>query len=186
MGINLDNVWGYWSTQGPLYYLMAQLAWNPRQDGTAVLDDYFRRGFGPAAADVKAYWELLEQARRQMDERKAAWREAFDVALFARAQALLQQGRTQLGEDHQRHAARLDFVMAGLDFLRLQTENRELIARLRETRNEDADALVQARTNWERIEQIARQYPLALNLNHVSRNVSGGPLKSIHPDLYDK
>src|SRR5690606_15521755 len=33
MGIYIDSVWEHWATQGPQYYVMAQLVWNPEQDG---------------------------------------------------------------------------------------------------------------------------------------------------------
>lgn len=29
LGIELSSLWMYWATQGPLYYVMSQLAWNP-------------------------------------------------------------------------------------------------------------------------------------------------------------
>jgi hypothetical protein len=63
MGIQVDFVRKHWSTQGPLYYLMAQLTWNPHQDGQAILDDYYRRAFAPAAAELEEYWTYLEQLR---------------------------------------------------------------------------------------------------------------------------
>ena len=37
IGIFIDSVWEHWATQGPQYYVMAQLAWDPRQDGQAIL-----------------------------------------------------------------------------------------------------------------------------------------------------
>ncbi len=64
IGLFVDSVWEHWATQGPQYYLMAQLAWNPRIDDRAVLDDYYRRAFGPAAEHVKAYFSVFETARQ--------------------------------------------------------------------------------------------------------------------------
>ena len=63
IGIFIDSVWEHWATQGPQYYAMAQIVWNPGADGKAILDDYYRRGFGPAASEVRAYFEAMEHAR---------------------------------------------------------------------------------------------------------------------------
>ena len=49
-GIYIDAVWEHWATQGPQYYVMAQLVWNPDADAEAILADYYARAFGPAAA----------------------------------------------------------------------------------------------------------------------------------------
>ena len=39
--------------------MLAKMTWDPAQDWRAVLDEYYRRGFGPAAPTIKAYWEFL-------------------------------------------------------------------------------------------------------------------------------
>ena len=36
-GIEVDVLRGHWATQGPEYYLMAQLTYDPYQDGVAAL-----------------------------------------------------------------------------------------------------------------------------------------------------
>jgi hypothetical protein len=39
-GVSLDMLWSWWSTQGPMYYVMAQLAWNPDMSVGEIMDDY--------------------------------------------------------------------------------------------------------------------------------------------------
>lgn len=90
LGLYFDMFWYHWSTQGPLYYALVHLAWNPHTDVNALMDDYHQRTYGPAAADMKAYWELLERTRMEFVAENPSPFRAFDVPqkytadLFAR------------------------------------------------------------------------------------------------------
>ena len=52
-GIVVATLRNNWALQGPQYYLMAQMSYDPYLDAEAVMRDYFRRGFGPAAGDIQ-------------------------------------------------------------------------------------------------------------------------------------
>jgi len=164
IGVYLDYVWLYWSTQGPLYYLMAQLAWNPRADAQAVMNDYYKRGFGPAAEAVKAYWEWQEIPCRAMVVDGRTWVEAFGQDWFVRAVQLLNQAESALVGAPEKYVRRLSFVRAGFEFLRLQTENRALLPGqqlvVKKGRNKpvvavDAADLKKARANWVAMQELA-------------------------------
>jgi len=77
IGLFVDSVWEHWATQGPQYYLMAQLAWNPRIDEQAVLDDYYHRRveFVPAGFEYTHRMveniHFMEHYWSQPDERVA-------------------------------------------------------------------------------------------------------------------
>lgn len=60
MGIFIDTNHEDWATCGPQYYLMALMAWDPNRDGHVIMDDYYRRGFGPAAEEVKEYFNCVQ------------------------------------------------------------------------------------------------------------------------------
>ncbi len=47
---------------GPLYWMTAKLLWDVDADVEALLDEYFRTMYGPAAAEMRAYYEALEYA----------------------------------------------------------------------------------------------------------------------------
>ena len=79
LGLFFDLFWFHWATQGPHYYALAHLAWNPHADVGAVMDDYYQRGFGPAAADLKAYWELLERTRMEFVAEEPSRQRAYDL-----------------------------------------------------------------------------------------------------------
>ena len=51
-----------WGQLGVNYYVMAKALWNPDCDVEAILDDYFRHAFGPAAEPMKRYFDTIEAA----------------------------------------------------------------------------------------------------------------------------
>jgi len=79
LGLYFDLFWQHWANQGPHYYALAHLAWNPQADVAAVMADYYERGFGPAASDVKAYWQLLERTRMEFVAEEPSRHRAFDL-----------------------------------------------------------------------------------------------------------
>ena len=54
---------GSWATQGPMFYLLAQLMWDVDLDPDKVLDDFFIKSFGPEGGqEMKAYYAVFERA----------------------------------------------------------------------------------------------------------------------------
>ena len=168
IGISIDTVWIHWATQGPLYYLMAHLAWNPYDDEKAIMADYWQRGFGPAADSVEAYFRLVEVNEGLLSEE-----------LVAQAAVLLDRAAEEAaGSD--KHAARVAFVRAGMEFTRLIVENRALVERYRESGGEDAEARQRALANWDAIGELSREYPGAVNwFRNEPRHGRTAPF---HPD----
>lgn len=183
VGLNFDMVWMFWATQGPTYYLIAQLAWDPFVDGNAVMADYFERAGGPAADALGAYWSHLESIRNEILG-GASWDDAFNSDAFDAGYALLDRAAQQAASS-EKYAYRVAFFRAGLDYLRYYTENLKLIDRLKATRGADKEAFAAAMANWEKIEAIHKAYPTALNSNYF-RNVGNSRLKAIHPEYYNK
>jgi hypothetical protein len=167
MGIFIDTVWEHWATQGPQYYVMAHLVWNADQDGQALLEDYYRRGFGPAAEEVQAYYEMLEEARMAFVEKHGYEAGLFYFPLLY-TNELLDAARERLdqaagkveGEDPI-YGRRVAFVRAGLDHTRLVMQNCRLMAAYWKTKDEAKAE--QARANWERIESNTQEHPYAVN-----------------------
>ncbi|MCA1808039.1 MAG: DUF4838 domain-containing protein [Kiritimatiellia bacterium] len=156
IGIFVDTIWEYWATQGPLYYLVAHLAWNPDTDPRALMDDYYQRGFGPAAPQLQAYWELLEEARNRKVDGDLPFGEVYDAALLARADRLLDEAENAVSGAPEHYARRIAFMRAGLEYTRLMVEIRTLMAQYRESREQDTAAADKVRANWERLQEIAR------------------------------
>lgn len=174
----------YWSTQGPTYYLIAQMAWNPYLDAAALMSDYFQRTFGPAAATMAAYWAHIEAIRDAIVYDKKEWAEAFSAAAMERGDALIATATAEAASCPQDdYSRRVAFFGAGWDYLKLITENQQLIARLKESGGKDRAAYAKAMENWEAIQAIAEAFPLALSYYEV-RGSNPEQLKFIHPDFY--
>lgn len=50
-----------WGLDGPKYWLAARMLWNNRQDPQALLGEYYRDLFGPAAGEMRRYFDYLEE-----------------------------------------------------------------------------------------------------------------------------
>lgn len=164
-GIYVDTMWeSSWATQGPLYYLMGKLIWNPDQDGQAILDEYYRRGFGDGADEMKAYWALIEQKTKLLYEggrrTPLGWyAKTYDQAFFDAAYGHLDRAREAVEGRADKYAKRIAFVREGLDFIHLSVEQDKLLVRLEASDGEDAEAKEQAQANWERMrEPYDRRY----------------------------
>ncbi len=184
-GIFIDSVWEHWATHGPQYYVMAQLVWNPAADAEAVLDDYYDRGFGPAAAPVREYFETLEQARMAFTAKKGeagvfSFPQLYSDELLRQSQARLDHAASLVTADSL-HARRVAFVQAGLSYTQITMENIGLMDRYW-IQNDDAIA-AKVRENWKTIEALIAAHPYSLNW---------GPLRpgtprtlGLHPDHPD-
>jgi len=181
-GIFIDSVWEHWATHGPQYYVMAQIVWNPQVDAQAVLDDYYRRAFGPAAASVREYYETLEMERMKftaVDGETGVFSlpKLYTPELLRDSQARLDRAAAAVSADSL-YAQRVAFVRAGYDYTRLTLENIELMAGYWKTK--DAAVAAKVKENWSAIQQLIAANPPALN---------GGPLRpqtkrmaGLHPD----
>jgi hypothetical protein len=183
-GIFLASTWENWATQGPAYYVMAQIAWNPSRNGQTVLDDYYRRGFGPAAAPIKAYWTVMEKAYHRRADENRPEAEVYDATLFKRAQEILNRADAAVAREGDVLRKRVALVRAGLEYTRLLTEIRTLTDQARKNKQRDPDAGKQVRADWDKIEQICRENRATINGAYFSRR--GLPMRSLNPEYLEK
>ncbi len=54
-----------WALDGPLYYVIARLLWDPSADPDAVAQEWMDGMFGPAAEDMAAYYEAVDASVRK-------------------------------------------------------------------------------------------------------------------------
>ncbi|MBC8868091.1 MAG: DUF4838 domain-containing protein, partial [Planctomycetes bacterium] len=122
VGIYIDSVWEHWATQGPQYYVMAQLFWDPAKNGQAVLDDYYGRAFGLAAADVQAYFETIEKARMTYVKEHGYGGGAFNFPrlytndLLSESGERLREAAVKVEGAPEIYRKRVAFVRAGLTY----------------------------------------------------------------------
>jgi hypothetical protein len=81
VAVDMPNVHHHWGTQGLNYYLLARLMWDHTLEPAAVIDDYCRTGFGPAAGAVRQYVARLEELSARFAEHQAAATGDLDQAL---------------------------------------------------------------------------------------------------------
>ncbi|MCA1808461.1 MAG: DUF4838 domain-containing protein [Lentisphaerae bacterium] len=165
MGLYIDYVREYWSTQGPLYYLMAQLTWNPQADGEAILKDYYQRAFGPAAREMEDYWNYMERIREECYGTEQPGRADQDILEFyneerlTNAYDLLHKAKAALGADDELYRERIAFVEAGLDFTRLATECGRMARLVKGKKDPDGKALAKIHASWEELRALQQRQP---------------------------
>jgi hypothetical protein len=185
-GIYIDGVWEHWATQGPQYYVMAQLVWNPAADAEAVLADYYRRAFGPAAAPVREYFEALERARMAFTAANGesdvfSFPKLYTDDLLRTSQARLERAAATVPAGSI-HAKRVAFIQAGLTYTKLQIENIAMMDRYWKKKDEAIAARV--KKNWETIEKLVADNPYALNWGPIRPSTPRMP--GLHPDYPPK
>lgn len=184
LGIYIDAVWEHWATQGPQYYVMAQLIWDPRRDGQAVLDDYFARAFGPAAQHVRAYFETIEQSRMAYVEEHGyetgpfSFPQLYSTDLLDRADNHLKRAAASVPDGPSVYCARVEFVAAGLAFTRLAVAN---MALMKDYWTAPDEAIARrVGENWRQMEQICEAHPYAINWGPVRPTTPR--MLGLHPD----
>ncbi|MFN2351021.1 MAG: DUF4838 domain-containing protein [Kiritimatiellia bacterium] len=167
IAIFFDMVWGHWATQGPHYYMLARMAWDPYADGPAILDDYYRRGFGPAADAVRAYWELMAAAAARIIHEELPLPEVYTAEFLNQAEAHLNRAASLLANAPERYRQRVEFVRRGLDYTRLLLAAQAQMALFRASGDKDLDAEARARAIW--VDQIwplvtSKDFPAAFEV----------------------
>ena len=168
-----------WSAQGVQYYVMAQMAYDPFQDGDALLEDYYRRGFGPAAREVRTYFELMEQAHDAILDRirhssslarkaVAIYADVCTDALLTKAEALLDQAAKSCGNGPTVHQQRVAFVQVGCTFTRLQRDIMRAMADVRASEGKDTAAVSKAIQLCEKRAQMYRAHYPTFALRYAS------------------
>jgi hypothetical protein len=141
VGTDFDALTGQWSTEGPSLYLLMRLHTQPDASADALLADYYA-GFGPAAKQVKAYfdyWDDYTMNNRQMitdvfyDRVAIRWRtwakaahRAFPPDTFTPAEALLAKAAAAAAPDSDARA-RVAFLETGLAHAKLCIQTASLL-----------------------------------------------------------
>ncbi len=172
-GVSFDGYPNHWATQGPQYYIVAQLAWNPYAKKDDLLNDYYKRCYGPAQYVMKEYWEQLELTRATHIKRFGAKAGRFNVGesytpeLFQKLYILLDQAKKRTrGKAFAKFNKRIKFVESGMRFTYLMVNIRKEMEIYERTKSRDNYQKI--KTNWEEIAKLKKQMnPLAINFNFI-------------------
>lgn len=182
IGIYIDGVWEHWATVGPLYYIMAQLAWNPAADAEAILSDYYTRAFGPAAPHVREYFESLEKERMPFAAKNGeagvfSFPQLYSEALLTASQARLDRAAAAVPADSI-FAKRVAFIQAGLTHTKLMMDTITLMDGY--WKKKDAAVAERVKQNWAAMEKNATDHPYSINWGPV-RPITPR-MAGLHPD----
>ena len=150
----------HWGTQGLNFYVYGKLAWNPLADVDAVVVDYCRAAFGPAAKTMRQYYDFLEHTMEQAPSHygtNAYQQEVFTPKVVAKADALMAKAVQQVKSHTDKHpdpgmSWRMAFVARGQQVSKLDLGARHALMRYHSTRDEPL--LEQAREAWMKVLEI--------------------------------
>jgi hypothetical protein len=126
MGTDLDSCTHNWATQGLNYYVAARLHSDPNQDVDAMIDDYCRAGFGPAAKTMRRYYDLQESVFAGTASRQENPNEGFTDAVLADLRKLIEQAAGEATSDPDA-ARRVAFVALGERWTELEVQAQRLL-----------------------------------------------------------
>lgn len=88
-GVGVDGFYAEcgpnWGLDGPKYWLIDRMLWNNRQDPAALAAQYYSDMFGPAAQEMKAYFDFLEETwcTQTLESKKSNYRWMGDIRQLA-------------------------------------------------------------------------------------------------------
>jgi hypothetical protein len=114
-----SELFPYWANMGPMLYVASRLLWDVSLDPDALLDEFFTSAFGPAAAEMRAFYAVHEAA--WMSQTKGEWfagigdaagqMDGYSAAQVAAAAAHLRAAQALAADDTIR--ARLQLIARG-------------------------------------------------------------------------
>jgi hypothetical protein len=172
----------YPATVGPLYYIMAQLVWDPAADADAILADYYQRAFGPAGLAVREYFVAIEKARMAFTSKSGeagvfTFPQLYTAGLLRDSQGRIDRASAAVPAGSH-YAERVAFIQAGLTYTRMQVENIALMERYWSKKDDPISA--QVKRNWDAIEKLVAAHPYAINWGPVRPTTPR--MAGLHPD----
>lgn len=131
-GTDFDSLLGHWSTQGPLYYLLARLHTHPERSVDEIIGEYCS-GFGPARKAIRRYidyWgqltpnyrDLVREKSKELAGSSRAYIRLmpafFTDTVLANAEKFLDKAERK-AKDDERVKRMVGFLRLGLEHIRL-------------------------------------------------------------------
>jgi hypothetical protein len=165
MGTDFDSCCHNWATQGLNYYVAARLHWDPEQDVGALVEDYCKAGFGPAARSVRRYFDGLEALMNEIAAKKARPATVFSPQALAGLRKELDQARKEAGGDVT-VVKRLAFLDVGLRWTEVEARAQALLADPAKADRDGARKVLDER--YALMREVFQKAPLAVNVAYVS------------------
>jgi hypothetical protein len=173
-GIFFDSFQDHWATQGPNYYVAAQLAWNPYADKGVMLNDFYNRMYGKGSIPMRKFWELMEATRQSHYESHHPKHgrffiyETYNTSFFEKAAKYIKEGLGACaGLENKKFKERIMFANQGLIFTKKIVEIRQQMNRFEKDLNNKEIAL-KIDNLWMEIDKLKIQMnPLAIDFRYV-------------------
>jgi hypothetical protein len=149
---------------------VARLHWNPDQSVDAIIDDYCKVGFGPAAKSVRRYFDRLEALLDEAAAKDAKAVSTFTPAALAALRKEFAQARKDAGSDAV-VLKRLDFLELGLRWVEVEARAHAFLADPAKADKAAAKKVLDER--YALMREIFQKTPLALNAAYVSWGEDG-------------
>ncbi|MGM0378066.1 MAG: DUF4838 domain-containing protein [Bacteroidota bacterium] len=182
IGITIDGMLEHWGTQGPLYYFMGQLAWDPSKDAEKLVNDYFNRGFAEGADDIKKYWDYMAEYRDKLNNSKKNHWEIYDKGFFNKANSILDDAHKRLTGKPELYQKRVNFLRVGLKYFELIIDNKKYMHKYLKSEKTDQEAENRVRENWKKIEKIATSDEYPFSINWSPSRPGNSRMRNLHPD----
>jgi hypothetical protein len=127
---DFDTCYQNWASDGLNYYVLARLLWDLDADVDALVADYCRAGFGPAAEPIREYFAHVEKMTTELAQSNAyqgrrenpeALAERYSNAFLARSRALLDEADRKAGGD-ETVRQRIAFLRTAVDYARIRRD----------------------------------------------------------------
>lgn len=171
MGTDLDSCCHNWATQGLNYYVVAKLHSDPNQDVDALVDDYCRAGFGPAAKTMRRYFDKQEALFTTAAAKHEDAQQAFSDEVLNDLQKLIEQATSETAKDPEA-AKRVAFVGQGMKWTVLEAHAQRLLT----ATEKPAPALVKQVLDerYAFMREIFEKEPYALSVAYISWGEDAG------------
>ncbi|NOZ24400.1 MAG: DUF4838 domain-containing protein [Planctomycetes bacterium] len=175
-----------WGQLGVNMVLMTKLLWDVDTDVEAVLDDYFRSSFGPAADAMKSYYNLLEKEFSQPGiyihhEAREQAPQFLTAGVFAKCFGYLDAAEKAAAGD-EKILARIKPVRIAFEYARLYLEADRYEKAFKETDSDDD--LKKAVQTYLKIVTLQKEHGAhAISYGGVNRYVKG-PLAKLQVEQF--
>lgn len=104
-----------WHLYGPHIHLGLKLMYDPKADADAIMDDYFQKFYGSAAAPMEQYWNAIDEAVTKVDCHAGSFfwiQEVYTPEFLSHLDRLLKQA-ADAAKGNAKYTERVEMARAG-------------------------------------------------------------------------
>ncbi len=194
LGTDFDSLVHHWAGEGLNAYALARLLWDPALSADAILDDYCRTGFGPAAEAVKRWFLRIESITDGVAASEGKKLAPYTAETCAELHRLLDEADT-LAADDGLIRRRIAFLRSSITFAEVQARTHAFADAHSDGKaspEEKERLLADMESKFQLMRRLHREDPFALNSAIISwgserifRKFGWDGAKSLSADRWD-